>query len=145
MTTVVTDTATAPTPRSAWRLLAFLAAALALGFVYQTRTAPSAGDALDPSWQAVLGHDLLEGRQFGVDNVIVYGVLGYFIATDAPYIPALYGFALIARLLLGIGAAAVLLSARRAVRPWPLQAIGLAALVAVAPCQRELVYLAAIG
>ena len=54
-------------------------------------------------------------------------------------------FALIARLLLGMGAAAVLLAARRAVRPWPLQAIGLAALVAVAPCQRELVYLAAIG
>ena len=145
MTTVVTDTATAQTLGSAWRLVAFLAATLALGFVYQTRTAPSAAEALDPSWQAVLGHDLLEARQFGVDNVFSYGVLGYFVATDAPYIPALYTMSLIVRLLLGIGAAAILLAALRAVRPWPLQLIGLAALVALSQFQRDLVYLAAVG
>src|SRR5262245_41912663 len=128
MTTVVTDTEMAPTtpaPRSAWRLVVFIAAALALGFIYQSKTAPSAADALDPSWQAVLGHDLLEGRQFGVDDVFAYGVLGYFVATDSPYIPGLYGISLIVRLVLGIGAAAVLLASLRAVRPWPLRVIGL--------------------
>lgn len=145
--TVVTDTATAPAPtlRSTWCLIAFVAATLALGFLYQTKTAPSAADALDASWMAVLGHDLVEGRQFGVDTVFTYGVLGYFVAGDTPYIPALFTITLIMRLLLGIGAAAVLLAARRAVKPWPLQVIGLAALVVFAPCQRELVHVAAIG
>ena len=145
MTTVVTDTATAPSPRSTWRLVAFLAATLVLGFVFQTKTAPSAGDALDPSWRPCSATTSSKAGSSAWTTSSSYGVLGYFVATDAPYIPSLYGISLIVRLLLGIGAAAVLLAALRAVRPWPLQVIGLAALVALAPFQRELVYLAAVG
>src|SRR5262245_40046568 len=144
---MTTDGLGAPPARSRfpWGLAACAAAALALGFIYQTKIAPSAADGLDPSWKAVLGHDLLEGRQFGRDNVFTCGLLGYFIADDAPYIPALFVPSLVVRLLLGIGAAAVLIAARRAVRPWPLQAVGLVALLVFAPNQREIVHLAAIG
>ena len=135
-----------PEPRAEiWRTLVLAFASIALGAAFFTTTAPSATDDLDPSWKAVLTHDLLEGRRFGRETVFTCGPLISLMTDHPPYVPGIYRASVIGRLLLGIGAAGVLLAAARAVHPWPLRLAGLAALAVVIPCQKEIVHFAAVG
>jgi hypothetical protein len=135
-----------PQPRGGiWPTLVLALAAIPLGAAFFTSTAPSATEDLDPSWKAVLTHDLLEGRRFGRDTVFTTGPLVSLITDHPPYVPGIYQASVIGRLLLGIGAAGVLLAAGRAIHPWPLRVVGIAALAVLIPCQKEILHFAAVG
>jgi hypothetical protein len=133
----------APARRLASRVLVGIAVCV-LGYLLICAPHPLPAEHLDTSWQTVLGHDLLEGRQFGSETVFTAGPLGYFLVTIPPYVRGLYAATLLVSFLLGLGAAAILLAAARG-QPWTVRILLAAAIALVAPLQREIVHFAALA
>lgn len=146
----------------AWRTLLLLAL-LFKEFALPGR-APT--PALDESWQAVKGWELLNGIPLGTQSVFTYGPLGWFYA--APHIPELFnakiwGFELVVKGLCALACVDLVATLRgRAARvlaalallwiPAGLDAFGLIAIAAVGmllirqpqlPRARELLFLSA--
>src|ERR1043165_4489423 len=75
---------------SKWWFVSAIVLAVAMAVLYISPLAVPLTEDLDRSWQTILGRDLVEAKQFGRDSVFQYGVLGYFVVLDAPYISELY-------------------------------------------------------